>query len=250
MGDFRDVLYERYVSDFKYKSDLLGDRDLREYCRWCDVKLLPLLSGLPREAAILEIGCGPGYFLHYLARRGFTAARGIDISAEQVILALKQGVTAEVRDVYDELADRRNALDLIVALDVVEHFSKEENLRLFAAMHDALRPGGRILLQTPNGAALMPGPNIYGDLTHLTIFTSDSLAQILRHTGFSKAAFFEAGPVAKNMAGFLRLCVWRIARFVAGVIRFAERGRWQRIWTQNIICGASRAPGPADEQAQ
>lgn len=249
MGDFRDVLYERYVSDFK--SDLLLDeRSLHEYWRWCDVKLLPLVNGLPRDAAILEIGCGPGYFLHYLSRRGFTAARGVDISAEQVALARERGVVAEVRDVYAELADRRGALDVIVALDVVEHFSKEENLRLFKAMRDALRPDGLILLQTPNGEALMPGPNIYGDLTHLTIFTANSLDQILRRTGFRRAAFFETGPVAKNIAGLVRLLVWRLARFSAGIVRFAECGSRQRVWTQNIICRASRAPETADDDAR
>lgn len=249
MGDFRDVLYERYVSDFK--SDLLlDDRALHEYWRWCDVKLLPLVSELPRDAAILEIGCGPGYFLHYLSRRGFTAARGVDISAEQVALARKRGVAAEVRDVYAELSDRQGALDLIVALDVVEHFSKEENLRLFAAMRDALRPDGLILLQTPNGEALMPGPNIYGDLTHLTIFTANSLSQILRRTGFRRAAFFETGPVAKNVAGLVRLLVWRLARFSAGIVRFAECGSRQRVWTQNIICRASQAPETVDDDAR
>jgi SAM-dependent methyltransferase len=249
MSDFRADLYDRYVSDFK-ADFLLDDRGLREYWRWCDVKILPLIKNLPRDAAILEIGCGPGYFLRYLATKGFSAARGIDISAEQVALARKLGVAAVVRDLHEELRNCRNQFDLIVALDVVEHFSKEENLKIFAAMHDSLRPGGRIVLQTPNGAALMPGPNIYGDLTHLTIFTSHSLAQILRHTGFSQAIFLEAGPAAKNVAGFLRLCVWRMARLVACIIRFAERGRWQRLWTQNIICGASRASGSVDDHAQ
>jgi O-antigen chain-terminating methyltransferase len=249
MGDFRDDLYERYVSEFK--SDLLlDDRALREYWRWCDAKLLPLVDGLPRAATILEIGCGPGYFLQYLAGKGFGAVRGVDISAEQVALARERGVTAEVRDVHEELRDRRGELDLIVALDVVEHFSKEENLRLFAAMRAALRPGGLILLQTPNGEALMPGPNIHGDLTHLTIFTANSLGQILRRTGFHEAAFFETGPVPKNVAGCVRLCVWRIARFIAGVVRFAECGSRQRIWTQNIICRARRAPEPAADDAR
>jgi len=240
MGDFRDDLYERYVSDFK--SDLLlDDRALREYCRWCDAKLLPLVNDLPRDAVILEIGCGPGYFLEYLAGKGFGAARGVDISVEQVALARERGVAAEVRDVYEELRSRRDQLDLIVALDVVEHFSKDENLRLFAAMRDALRPGGLLLLQTPNGEALMPGPNIHGDLTHLTIFTANSLGQILRRTGFREAAFFETGPVSKNLAGCVRLLVWRVARFIAGVVRFAECGSRQRIWTQNVICRAVRA---------
>ena len=249
MGDFRDDLYERYVSEFK--SDLLlVDRALREYWRWCDAKLLPLVDGLSRAAAILEIGCGPGYFLQYLAGKGFRAVRGVDISPEQVALARERGVAAEVRDVEEELRDRQGELDLIVALDVVEHFSKEENLRLFAAMRAALRPGGLILLQTPNGEALMPGPNIYGDLTHLTIFTANSLGQILRRTGFDEAAFFETGPVPKNVAGCVRLCVWRVARFVASVVRFAECGSRQRIWTQNIICRASRAPDPARHDAR
>lgn len=249
MGDFRADLYERYVSDFKADL-LLDDRGLREYWRWCDAKLLPLVNDLPRDAAILEIGCGPGYFLRYLAGKGFGAARGVDISTEQVALAREHGVAADVRDVYEELHGLRERLDLIVALDVVEHFSKEENLRLFAAMRDALRPGGLLLLQTPNGEALMPGPNIHGDLTHLTIFTANSLGQILRRTGFHEPVFRETGPVPKNLAGCVRLAVWRVARFIAGVVRFAECGSRQRIWTQNIICRARRAGERSRDDAQ
>ena len=46
-----------------------------------------------------------------------------------------------------------------------------------------------MLVQTANGAGLFPAQVIYGDLTHMTIFTPHSLAQLLRASGFVDLAF-------------------------------------------------------------
>ena len=73
---FRDELYGQYVSTFKGAAHAADD--------WWSYKYLPLLADLPRDAAILEIGCGGGELLAFLGRHGFDRARGVDISAEQV----------------------------------------------------------------------------------------------------------------------------------------------------------------------
>jgi ubiquinone/menaquinone biosynthesis C-methylase UbiE len=88
-GDFRAELYARYVSAFKGDSP---DVD----AAWYDHKLLPLLRGVPRDAPLLELGCGPGHLLEYLKRRGFSHAEGVDIAEEQVARARARGVVGIV----------------------------------------------------------------------------------------------------------------------------------------------------------
>src|SRR5207248_3885002 len=125
-GVFRRELYQRYVSTFK--GDLCTSAEASFV--WWDHKYLPLLQDLARGAPILEIGCGSGGLLAYLERRGFSHATGIDISAEQVDTAQRRGVQATVADAFDFLAQHAADFQAIVAVDVLEHFSRDELLRL------------------------------------------------------------------------------------------------------------------------
>jgi SAM-dependent methyltransferase len=235
-GDFRGVLYERYVSAFKGEPE--------PSFVWWDHKYLPLLADFDRAAPILEIGCGAGALLAYLARRGFSHASGVDISGEQVELARQRGVRADVGDVFESLAKRAGTVAAILAVDVFEHFSRDELVRLAPLLHAALRPGGRLLVQTANGAGLFPAQVIYGDLTHMTILTPQSLDQLLRPSGFVDLSFYETGPIPIRLRGKLDVALWSAIKAVANTVRHIETGKRQAIWTENFICVARKASVP------
>ena len=97
-------------------------------------------------------------------------------------------------------------------------------------------------MQTANGAGLLPGQVIYGDLTHLTVFTPASLAQLLNQTGFSDLSFYETGPIPIRLRGKLNVALWSAIKAVANAVRFIESGKRQAIWTENFICSAFK-PG-------
>ena len=42
--------------------------------------------GLPVDAAIYDLGCGPGYFLDFMKERGFTRLTGVTLSEEDLAL--------------------------------------------------------------------------------------------------------------------------------------------------------------------
>jgi SAM-dependent methyltransferase len=231
--DFRSLLYGRYVSAFK------SGRGEAPYA-WWDHKLLPLLADLDRAAPLGELGCGDGQLLAYLERRGFSHAQGIDISAEQVALARQRGVHAEVADVFEWLPRHPDAFAALVAVDVFEHFSRDELLRLVPLLYAALEPGGRLLVQTANGAGLFPRQVIYGDLTHLTVLTPESLGQLLRPFGFVDLRFYETGPVPIRLRGKVDLALWQLIKLLANTVRQIESGKRQAIWTENMICLARK----------
>ena len=120
--------------------------------------------------------------------------------------------------------------------DFVEHFTKQELLKLFPLIFRSLRKGGLFLVQTPNGEGLYPGQVIYGDLTHLTIFAQDSLEHILTLAGFRNMNFAETGPVPDTWEGKLRTFLWSIIRGVIRIIRQIEAKNSSRLWTESFIC--------------
>ena len=239
-GAFREGFYRVYVSRFRKNHFSRRDRAQHSYKAWADQKYRPLLKGLKQDAPILEVGCGPGYFLESLRDNGFNNATGIDISAEQVDLCLERKLQAVKADVFCFLCRQRENYEAVIAIDFLEHFTRDELDRLIPLVADALRPGGRLILGTPNGQGLFAGQVIHGDLTHMTVFTPQSLAQLLYAHGFNEVRCWEAGPVAKNAIGLVRIAAWRFVRFLGKAARFAETGKRQDIWTETFLCMAYR----------
>lgn len=238
--DFRTQFYDRYVSAFKSSTSLLNDHALGRYHAWCDHKFGPLIEGMARDSRVLEVGCGPGYLLSWLLKLGFSSVEGIDVSAEQIEVAVERGTNARVADVFDCLKTK-HSYDLIIAIDFFEHFSREELLLLCESLSNALAPGGTLLIQTPNGAGLLPGKIITGDITHMTILSPGSLAQLLQCYPFEQIEFRESGPVPVGLKGRIRILAWRAITFVASWIRRIETGRSHEIWTENMICSCRKS---------
>jgi 2-polyprenyl-3-methyl-5-hydroxy-6-metoxy-1,4-benzoquinol methylase len=239
--DFRSQLYDHYVSTFKHENASLTPAELAHYYKWCDARYFPILSDLPKTSSILELGCGHGRILSYLHTRDFTDVKGIDVSEEQIALAKKDGLNAERADVFEYLKSQTSAsLDCIIAIDFVEHFTKEELLRLFELVYTAMKPNGVLLLQTVNGEGLFPRQIIYGDLTHSTILSPGSMSQLLSATGFHNMKYFECAPLSSGVKGMIRALGWKIIRAGANPIRKIESNKTQQVWTENFICSARR----------
>jgi len=238
MTDVRPALYDRYVSTFKQENEQLTPTDLAHYYQWCDRRYFPFLKELPKNATILELGCGHGRILNYLHQKGFTKVRGIDISNEQIMLAKEHGLNAEREDVFEYLGGSTEKYDCIIAIDFFEHFTKEELMRLVHMIKSALRPNGLLLVQTVNGEGLFPRQIIYGDITHMTVLTPGSMSQLLRGVGFRQIEFAECAPIMSGIIGIVRSILWSLIRLGANAVRTIETAKRQAIWTENFITGA------------
>jgi 2-polyprenyl-3-methyl-5-hydroxy-6-metoxy-1,4-benzoquinol methylase len=238
-SDFRSRVYSTYVSDFKQASFPSHRRVARQYQFW-DRKMLPFLKSLDESSRILELGCGPGLFLQYLKSRGFSSSEGIDLSAEQIEVARSMGLgeSARVGDVMAELSKNvvGQKYDAIVAIDIVEHFERAEVDALISLICQNLRPGGVCIIQTVNGAGLFPGQIIYGDITHATVLTPESLSHLIRRQSVERIRFIETGPIANDLVGLVRIAAWFLVRVLANCVRIIEAGKTQQIWTENMIC--------------
>lgn len=238
--DFRKELYRKYNSTYKVHTSDFDPKSISKMWKWFDHKYLPLISSYPKDSAILELGCGRGYMLEYLRNHGFINLKGIDISEEQVKIAKEKEIDVEVVDVMEYLKKDKAKFKVIIALDFVEHFHKEELSALFNGIFNNLEYGGVFFFHTPNGQTILSPNLIYGDLTHLTIFTPNSALQLLRAVGFKEISFYEAGPVSKNLNGFIRLLTWKTIKFLHNCIRLIETGSMEKILTQNFIAVAKK----------
>ncbi|MEW6212958.1 MAG: class I SAM-dependent methyltransferase, partial [Acidobacteriota bacterium] len=167
---YRQRIYGEYVSSFKRTDRSTLVAEAQRHARFFDHLFRALLEE-SRTVDLLEAGCGPGHFLYWAAARGFQSVRGFDLSGEQVELARSLDLAVEEASFQSFLPRAPESYDWIVALDVIEHLTRDEGLEFLDLSREALRPGGRIFLTTPNGAALRPGPVSLGDLTHETIYS-------------------------------------------------------------------------------
>ncbi len=196
------------------------------------------------QARILDLGCGAGVLLERAKELGYRDVRGVDRSPEQVAEARSAGLTEVVEG--DALAHLTHlpaeSLDCLVAFDVLEHVSKPELHAWMMAIHRALADEGRLILHLPNGASPLGGRVVHGDLTHETVFTGRSIAQLLAAYGFQKISCHEDRPVGAKARVRLRRLGWQLIRFLLRLAIAVETGDRdpQMVLTQTFYCVAVR----------
>ncbi len=106
---------------------------------------------------VLDAGCGVGYGMAILASAGAASVTGVDIDKDAVdeavdrlgdAFAVRQG---DLRDL--SLPD--DAFDVVVCWETIEHM--EDGERAIGEFRRVLRPGGLLLISSPNPRVYPPG---------------------------------------------------------------------------------------------
>lgn len=156
-----------HVADFDYTRIPLGYYDQifrgKKGVRrlWHVSKFERVLDVLPRSegGALLDIGCFAGTFLSMVPERRFARQLGIDLLPEQIEYArLHHGTSFRTfrAATAAQLASEPARFDAITLIEVVEHLRPAA---VEAMLHDVwslLRPGGRLVLTTPNYLSAWP----------------------------------------------------------------------------------------------
>jgi SAM-dependent methyltransferase len=122
----------------------------------------------------LDVGCGVGRGLDYLRGDGV----GIDHNAEAVRRCRERGFTAFTADEFPSTAFATpGRFDALLSAHVIEHLDTDAADALLATYLPFVRPGGRVLLITPQERGFASDP------THVT-FTDDArLAELCTGAG-------------------------------------------------------------------
>lgn len=197
-----------------------------------------LVRGLPAGSRVLDVGCGTGFLLRWLATRPNLAPIGVDSSPSQVevLRAALPGVEVVCQDAGEYLRQTPGRLEGIFCIDVLEHLPDEDDcLAVVEAAMAALRPGGFFVCRVPNAANLTGGYSRYMDLTHKRIFTRTSLIQLLDAAGLEDARVL---PVrAAGLGGRIRQDVEALVHRL--VYRLCGRGL-EQVFTSNVCAVAYR----------
>jgi len=174
-----------------------------------------LMSDLPADARVLDLGCGTGRLLHWLSRFDVQAT-GVDLSEPQIAAALKNVPGAEfyLQDGFQYLRENNSSFDAIFSFDVFEHIIGEDALLEWVeAVYAALRNGGFFVCRVPNAANLTATFVRYADLTHERLFTTNSLIQLFEAGGFVESRIIPQAYA--HFTGKMKLALVRMLhRFV------------------------------------
>lgn len=142
---------------------------------------------LKKDSVIMDLGCGPGYFLDEMKSRGYTNVTGVTLSPGDIKLCEDKGHTIKKYDLsfipqkdgwYDE------SVDFVFSRHALEHspypiFTLMEYNRL-------LKQFGKIYIE-------VPAPDCERkhewNLNHYSIFGEQQLAALLVRTGFNIEKF-------------------------------------------------------------
>jgi 2-polyprenyl-3-methyl-5-hydroxy-6-metoxy-1,4-benzoquinol methylase len=236
-------LYDRYTST----SSLAKGVHKEDVITWSKGYFRAHFSHLLPEnkhANILEVGCGYGRYIKTMLEMGYTNCYGIDLSREQISYAkTKLGLSnVELADALDWLNGKESMFDCILGLDILEHFQTVDLLRLGEKIYRALKPGGSVIFQVPNGMSPL-NPVIYGDLTHIRAFTPQSMQQFLLNVGLVPKGYFEIPPHIHGIKSALKRAFWTgVVKPGIGLLVKVIHGRMPggNIYTSNFIVYAKK----------
>ena len=150
MRDMREIVergYEEgdYVGAYRLDDDMdnhpLGKKNIDR-----------LIESLPKNAGILDLGCGPGIpYDKYLVESGFKVT-GVDFSQKHINLARRNVPGAAfVRGDMTSVDFGEESFDAVVSLYAIFHIPKKEHRDLFLKIHGMLKENGFTLVTLGTG---------------------------------------------------------------------------------------------------
>jgi 2-polyprenyl-3-methyl-5-hydroxy-6-metoxy-1,4-benzoquinol methylase len=235
------------------KSDNIHYRDLKNFLNQGDAKAAEVeyKNLLPKDknARILDIGFGSGWFIAACVKQGYTNIYGADFFAKEKAkeIVLSCDAIKEVYDIDDNignfLSQNAQKFDFIHMSHVIEHVPKYSLFYIVDSLFKSLSKGGILLLRTPN----MEGPaamsSYYVTLTHEYGFCASNLHSLLHISGFDNIIFHQlksSKNLKQYMGFFLRmplLYFQKIKHRLFGVNHFG-------IFNSELVVTASRQDNP------
>jgi SAM-dependent methyltransferase len=151
------AILKLYSDQEYYVSEVSGqgyDEYLEVRHNWVKTftRRLEQITNYQLPGSVLDIGCGPGFFLEAAQTRGYDAF-GLDPS-EYIVKVAREKFGERIKLGVIESADYlSDSFDLVVAFDTFEHVYHP--LEWLSAVRRVLKPGGLLAVTTPDPTSLL-----------------------------------------------------------------------------------------------
>ncbi len=217
-GAVNDILNADYVS---FEDSFRGEReDIKQRCAHY-LDSLRDASIEPGDGLVLDLGCGRGEWLELLLEKGY-AARGVDLNAAMLADSRDHGLDVIEADAVSYIASLPDAsVAAITSMHLVEHLPHDVLIRLLDEAFRVIKPGGLIVLETPNPENITVGSCwFYLDPTHRNPIPPQLLQWIVTNRGFSDAK-------VERLSEFRGVpSIPRLGEEVAGAAQINEMAAW------------------------
>ena len=136
-------------------------------------------------ARVLDIACGTGYGAPRLLTGGAVSYTGVDLSADAVAHAESNYGSGKTRFLAASAAERLfepDSFELICSFETIEHMDAGDRSAYLGHLASYLRPGGTLLLSTPNKQITSPFTKRPLNPFHVVEFRkAELLAEVARH---------------------------------------------------------------------
>lgn len=150
-----------------------------------DRRELEELTGLlPKNAKVLDVGCGAGVpFVRFLVKSGFDVT-GVDFSGSMLKLARRNVPEANlIKQDATRLGLRTNSFDGLTSFECIIHVPREKHSSLFQSFHRILKPKG-IMLITMGYSEWEATEEYYGVNMFWSHYSPEKSLQIIESAGF------------------------------------------------------------------
>jgi len=163
--------------------------------------LQELAKHFPNRGRLLEVGCSYGGFLAEARRDGWDVT-GIEISENASAYAReKLGLRVFSGTLSDQVHNLGAPYDALAMFHVIEHV--QDPLALLASCRQLIKPGGLLILKTPNVAsaiAKITGSSWHwvSPPAHLYLYSPETLGKSLTKSGYQALKFQSSQGDAHN----------------------------------------------------
>jgi len=180
-----DLVKLKFYNEWLYTAHIYdeGDSPMHKTLTAKVVKDYVDPLNLPKNAKILDLGCGPGYFLDEMKERGYTDLTGVTLSPGDIEICEKNGHTIKKYDL-SFLPQKDGYFDESVDFIFLRHALEHSPYPIFSLMeyNRVLKQFGRIYIEVP--APDCDRRHEY-NLNHYSILGEKQLAALLERTGFN-----------------------------------------------------------------
>ena len=138
------------------------------------------------KGALLEVGCGNGFFLERALELGYRSVRGVEPSHAAIAGARHDIRPLIVEDMMREGLFGESAFDVVCLFQVFDHVPDPRSL--LRAVHRSLRPEGLLLVLNHDvgsrSARLLKDRSPIIDIEHTYLYSRSTLRRILELEGF------------------------------------------------------------------